>query len=105
MVPAQVGGGAVARLCATTGYRILAPGAAALEDGTAHFRAFPAVAAGFAELARVGGVAAIAAHAGCLAAELRGRLLTLRRGDERLCDVYGDGAGGPTPRGDLAAEP
>ena len=74
-----VGGGTLERVSAASGYRALKTRPAdALEDGTPHFRAFPAVLAGFEALDRVGGMAHVRRHASCLGAWLRAGLRGLR---------------------------
>lgn len=64
----------------------------ALTDGTAHFLGASALARGFDELRRLGGAAAVAAHAGVLAEELHARLVALRHADGTpAVEVYGSG--------------
>lgn len=62
------------------------------EIGTPNYAAFPAIARGFAFVARMGGVEALALRSGALARWLEARLAALRhtvRGDTPLCRVYG----------------
>lgn len=62
------------------------------EVGTPNYAAFPAIARGFAFVARMGGAEALALHSTALARWIEVRLAALRhtvRGDTPLCRVYG----------------
>ena len=79
---AKPGGSVVAVLAADTTFVVPKPHiAAALAPGTPHYRGALAVPAGFAALHRLGGMAAVHAHAMALAAELARRLRGLVHGD------------------------
>lgn len=80
------GGGSVAAVLAAPAARFSPPKPSAAEafaDGTPHFAGVAALPRGFDALARVGGAAAIAAHAGVLARELVARLRDLRHANGR----------------------
>ena len=64
---------------------------ASLQHGTAHFRGIASLLAGFGELDRLGGMAAIRRHTDSLSAELVRRLRQLRHDNGRSAVViYGD---------------
>ena len=63
-----------------------------LEDGTVPFLAIIAAKHGFAVLRRLGGMRAVCAHVGALAAYLRAKMEKMRHGNgQPLCTIYGGG--------------